>query len=275
MGELQVRGPTGAIMYWNNREKTRETFLGEWTRSGDKYRRGRGRLLRLLRPARRHAQGRRHLCLAVRGRRRALHPCGRAGGRGGGVAGRGRADQAEGLRGAQVGRQGRRELARALQEHVQGARSRPTSIRAGSSFAPSCPRPRPARSSASSCGPRAYGVTRDGGTRASYSARASGPDCRPDDVLWREAMRRLLRPDRARNFRARVRRRRHRRHSDQCRRGDPIRGAAARGRGRHQLDRHRVDLRRRRLGGNDRPPFGDADRRAPRLHQGPARSRRT
>ena len=49
------------------------TFLGEWTRSGDKYRRGRGRLLRLLRPARRHAQGRRHLCLAVRGRRRALH----------------------------------------------------------------------------------------------------------------------------------------------------------------------------------------------------------
>src|SRR4029079_16755976 len=37
MGELQVRGPAGAIMYWNNREKTRETFMGEWTRSGDKY----------------------------------------------------------------------------------------------------------------------------------------------------------------------------------------------------------------------------------------------
>jgi benzoate-CoA ligase family protein len=37
MGELQVRGPTSAIMYWNNRERTRETFLGEWTRSGDKY----------------------------------------------------------------------------------------------------------------------------------------------------------------------------------------------------------------------------------------------
>src|SRR5712692_2254970 len=37
MGELQVRGPTGAVMYWNDREKTRETFLGEWTRSGDKY----------------------------------------------------------------------------------------------------------------------------------------------------------------------------------------------------------------------------------------------
>jgi benzoate-CoA ligase family protein len=37
MGELQVRGPTAALMYWNNREKTRETFLGDWTRSGDKY----------------------------------------------------------------------------------------------------------------------------------------------------------------------------------------------------------------------------------------------
>ena len=37
IGELQVSGPTSALMYWNNREKTRETFLGEWTRSGDKY----------------------------------------------------------------------------------------------------------------------------------------------------------------------------------------------------------------------------------------------
>jgi benzoate-CoA ligase len=37
MGELQVRGPTSALMYWNNRERTRETFLGDWTRSGDKY----------------------------------------------------------------------------------------------------------------------------------------------------------------------------------------------------------------------------------------------
>lgn len=37
MGELQVRGPTAAIMYWNNCEKSRGTFLGEWTRSGDKY----------------------------------------------------------------------------------------------------------------------------------------------------------------------------------------------------------------------------------------------
>lgn len=37
MGEMYARGPTSAIMYWNNREKSRSTFQGEWTRSGDKY----------------------------------------------------------------------------------------------------------------------------------------------------------------------------------------------------------------------------------------------
>jgi benzoate-CoA ligase len=37
MGELLVRGPTSAVMYWNNREQSRRTFMGEWTRSGDKY----------------------------------------------------------------------------------------------------------------------------------------------------------------------------------------------------------------------------------------------
>ena len=37
IGEMQVSGPTSALMYWNNREKTKNTFLGPWTRSGDKY----------------------------------------------------------------------------------------------------------------------------------------------------------------------------------------------------------------------------------------------
>jgi benzoate-CoA ligase family protein len=37
MGELQVRGPSSAVMYWNNRGQSRATFLGEWTRSGDNY----------------------------------------------------------------------------------------------------------------------------------------------------------------------------------------------------------------------------------------------
>ena len=39
LGELWVRGPTAAAGYWNQREKTRRTFLGEWTRTGDKYQR--------------------------------------------------------------------------------------------------------------------------------------------------------------------------------------------------------------------------------------------
>ena len=36
-GELYIRGPSAALMYWGNREKSRETFQGAWTRSGDKY----------------------------------------------------------------------------------------------------------------------------------------------------------------------------------------------------------------------------------------------
>ena len=37
LGELQISGPTSALMYWNNRAKTKDTFQGPWTRSGDKY----------------------------------------------------------------------------------------------------------------------------------------------------------------------------------------------------------------------------------------------
>jgi benzoate-CoA ligase len=37
IGELYVKGPSAALMYWCNREKSRATFLGEWLRSGDKY----------------------------------------------------------------------------------------------------------------------------------------------------------------------------------------------------------------------------------------------
>jgi benzoate-CoA ligase len=37
LGELQINGPSAALMYWRNREKTKHTFAGEWTRSGDKY----------------------------------------------------------------------------------------------------------------------------------------------------------------------------------------------------------------------------------------------
>jgi benzoate-CoA ligase len=37
LGELQIRGPTAAAYYWNNRAKTSGTFVGDWTRSGDKF----------------------------------------------------------------------------------------------------------------------------------------------------------------------------------------------------------------------------------------------
>jgi benzoate-CoA ligase len=37
IGDLYVSGPTSALMYWNNRERTKQTFQGPWTRSGDKY----------------------------------------------------------------------------------------------------------------------------------------------------------------------------------------------------------------------------------------------
>jgi benzoate-CoA ligase len=36
-GDLYIQGPSAAMMYWGNREKTRETFQGAWTKSGDKY----------------------------------------------------------------------------------------------------------------------------------------------------------------------------------------------------------------------------------------------
>jgi benzoate-CoA ligase len=36
-GDLFVQGPSAAMMYWGNREKTRDTFQGGWTKSGDKY----------------------------------------------------------------------------------------------------------------------------------------------------------------------------------------------------------------------------------------------
>jgi len=37
IGDLLVSGPTSAAYYWNNRERCRTTFIGGWTRTGDKY----------------------------------------------------------------------------------------------------------------------------------------------------------------------------------------------------------------------------------------------
>jgi len=37
LGELEISGSTSAMYYWNNRTKSRSTFTGAWTKSGDKY----------------------------------------------------------------------------------------------------------------------------------------------------------------------------------------------------------------------------------------------
>jgi benzoate-CoA ligase len=37
VGEMHVSGPTTAAGYWNNPDKTRDTFLGAWVRTGDRF----------------------------------------------------------------------------------------------------------------------------------------------------------------------------------------------------------------------------------------------
>jgi benzoate-CoA ligase len=37
VGDLYISGPSAALMYWANREKSCATFQGAWTKSGDKY----------------------------------------------------------------------------------------------------------------------------------------------------------------------------------------------------------------------------------------------
>jgi benzoate-CoA ligase len=38
LGELHVRGPSAAVGYWNNAEKTAATFVDGWVRTGDQFR---------------------------------------------------------------------------------------------------------------------------------------------------------------------------------------------------------------------------------------------
>ncbi len=37
VGDLYIKGPSAAHLYWTNREKSIATFQGEWVKSGDKY----------------------------------------------------------------------------------------------------------------------------------------------------------------------------------------------------------------------------------------------
>ena len=56
IGDLYIRGPSAALLYWGNREKSCETFRGAWTKSGDKYVRDKEGYY-TYRSQRRHAQG--------------------------------------------------------------------------------------------------------------------------------------------------------------------------------------------------------------------------
>ena len=97
-GELVVRGPSAAEGYWNQREKTRRTFRGEWTYTGDTYTRDAEGYYRYCRPQRRDAEGQRRLGVAVRGGGGAGVASRGAGSRGGRRDGPRRPDQAEGVR---------------------------------------------------------------------------------------------------------------------------------------------------------------------------------
>ena len=37
IGDLYIKGPSSALLYWADSTKSRGTFQGEWTKSGDKY----------------------------------------------------------------------------------------------------------------------------------------------------------------------------------------------------------------------------------------------
>jgi benzoate-CoA ligase len=37
IGDLYIKGPSAALLYWADSSKSRATFQGEWTKSGDKY----------------------------------------------------------------------------------------------------------------------------------------------------------------------------------------------------------------------------------------------
>jgi benzoate-CoA ligase len=38
LGDLYVKGPSAALMYWRDLERSKATFLGPWTKTGDRYR---------------------------------------------------------------------------------------------------------------------------------------------------------------------------------------------------------------------------------------------
>ena len=128
VGELLVDAPSAGEGYWNQRSKSRQTFEGHWTRTGDKYIRDADGRYTFCGRSRRHVQGLRHLGIAVRGRERADHAPRGAGSRRRARSRSGRPVEAEGLRGAARRLQDRRPARGA--EGARQAEDRPVEISA-------------------------------------------------------------------------------------------------------------------------------------------------
>ena len=176
IGNLRVKGDSTMAYYWNKHDKTKETLFGSWIQTGDKYYEDAdgyfwycGRSDDMLKvggiwvsPVEVEATLVRHPAVLEA--------------RGGGPGGQRSARQAARLRRPQGAGERRRQARRRAQGLREGQDRSLQVSRAGSTSSPSCPRPRPARSSGSSCGPegRATGVRpRAGDARPRPSARSS------------------------------------------------------------------------------------------------------
>jgi acyl-CoA synthetase (AMP-forming)/AMP-acid ligase II len=67
-GDLYIKGPSAALMYWANPRRPPTPSRAAGPRAATNTCARRRGLLHLRRPQRRHAEGQRHLCVALRGR---------------------------------------------------------------------------------------------------------------------------------------------------------------------------------------------------------------
>ena len=78
VGDLYIKGPSAAVMYWGDPEKSARHLPRRLDQERRQVFARRRRLLHLRRPQRRHAEGQRHVRLALRGRGHAdarIPPC--------------------------------------------------------------------------------------------------------------------------------------------------------------------------------------------------------
>jgi len=118
IGELVVNGPSAAIGYWNQRDKTRNTFRGPWTFTATNTR-WMPTAITGIAANRRHAEGQRQLGVAVRGRGDADRAPQGAGGRRGRPRGRQGPDQAARLHRAEDKGTDQDALTRELQDFIK------------------------------------------------------------------------------------------------------------------------------------------------------------